>query len=199
MFSQETSATVGNPTGSKFGSNGFQLSLGFGKIAESAIAKYLTQKKGYSVLPIYEIEHPHGKGPRLSSPNGDLIAPDMFVFKGGGAIWVEAKHKNKFTWHGKSQKWTTGIDRKYYGDYLLINDRLNYPVWLMFLHRSSTPDAADLRYGCEEKECPTGLYGGELDYLRERINHQSPDYGKGGMVYWAEDRLRRIADLAELA
>ena len=46
---------AGRHTVMKLSSNGFQYQLGFGKVAESAIAKYLIETKGYSILPVYEI------------------------------------------------------------------------------------------------------------------------------------------------
>jgi hypothetical protein len=176
--------------------NGFQYQLGFGKIAESAIAKYLIEEKGYAILPVYEIEHPNRKGPRLSSGGDELRAPDMLAFRDDKTLWIEAKHKTAFTWHRKTSKWVTGIDMSCYQDYLKINERIHHPVWLMFLHCSSTPDTRDLRHGCPNR-CPVGLYGNTLDYLHSRVNHTFRGYGHGGMVYWAESKLHKIAEASD--
>jgi hypothetical protein len=51
---------------------GFQKRLAFGQIAETAIAQWIMRARGGVVLPIYEVEHDTGKGPRVFSAEGDL-------------------------------------------------------------------------------------------------------------------------------
>lgn len=74
----------------------FAQTLEFGKIGESDIAYWLRDRNN-CVLPIYEKEIDEGKGPRLFSPNGEHIVPDMLVLP--EVEWIEAKHKSVFTWH----------------------------------------------------------------------------------------------------
>lgn len=182
----------------------FQSQLAFGQIAETDIARWLLQR-GNVLLPIYEKEIDTGKGPRIFFGNGDFVAPDFLVLRGHERIyWIEAKHKTVFTWHRKTQRWTTGIDLHHYRQYCKVRDCLGYPVWLLFLHESSRPDLRDLRFGCPS-ECPTGLFGGDLDWLRMAENHEHPNHGRSGMVYWAYQNieepwksLKEIATLEEV-
>ena len=183
----------------------FSEKLSVGKIGESLIARYM-MSRGHSVLPVYEIEKSHGKGPQLFSSGKELVAPDMLVFTTGGALFVEAKHKSVFTWHRNSWEWTTGIDLRHYGDYLRVAKRTQLPVWLMFYHKSATPDPRDLQHGCPSN-CPTGLFGGEIFGLVIDENHRSLPFnpgrdfvghGKSGMVYWKESSLKKIASVEDV-
>lgn len=124
---------------------------------------------------------------------GNLIVPDMLVFKTNKVLWVEAKRKSAFSWHRQTGRWTTGIDLVHYDDYLKVAIRSPWPVWLMFLQcdgraKDTPPD----------KESPTGLYCGTLRWLRANENHRSGKWGKGGMVYWADTTLTKLAELEEL-
>ena len=126
----------------------------------------------------------------------------MLVFTHCGITWVEAKHKTVFTWHRLTERWTTGIDKRHYIEYLRVSWRTKFPVWLMFCHRESLPSDIDIRHGCPP-ECPTGLFGGELFRLVADESHRSQPYdpnrtgfvghGKSGMVYWAVDALTLLA------
>lgn len=182
----------------------FQNQLAFGQIAETDIARWLLAR-GNILLPIYDKEISTGKGPRVFFQGGDYIAPDLLIVKGAGGLrWIEAKHKTVFTWHRISKRWTTGIDRHHYKQYLLVRDQVGLPVWLLFLHECSMPSTEDLRRGCPET-CPTGLFGGDLDWLKTIENHQHENHGRTGMVYWAHENLeqphkslKRLATLEEV-
>jgi len=184
----------------------FAQNLQTGKIAEGLIANWLIAK-GSAVMPAYEIELSSGKGPQLFSSDGGLVAPDMLVFNNHGITWVESKHKSVFTWHRVTQKWTTGIDLRHYGDYLHVAKQTKRPVWILFFHRESKPAERDIQAGCPP-ECPTGLFGGELFSMVTTENHRSPAFdpgrtgvighGRSGMVYWAVDDLRMLATKEEV-
>lgn len=179
----------------------FESNLATGKVAEGLIAKWL-MARGSSVLPAYQIEKSSGKGPQLFSIDGELVVPDMLVFNHDGIAWIESKHKTVFTWHRQTQQWTTGIDIRHYSDYLHVAKQTKLPVWLLFFHNEKTPSERDLVAGCP-RECPTGLFGGELFYLVTNENHRSLSYdpsrsgfkghGKSGMVYWSHKDLRQLA------
>lgn len=164
--------------------NSFAESLRIGAIGESYIAGWF-KNKGYSVLPVYEKEISEGKGPRLFCPDQQIVAPDMFVFNGEKCFWIEAKHKNGFSWHRMTNRWTTGIDIRHYNHYIEVDDRTPFPVWLVFLHRG----------GCAKDSgvSPAGLFGNSLRFLRENENHRSGEWGRSGMVYWAMDKLIKLA------
>lgn len=179
----------------------FADKLAFGKVAEGFIARWL-MARGNHVLPVYEIEKSTGKGPQLFGLSGDLVAPDMVAFTQNGVMWIEAKHKSVFTWHRNSQQWTTGIDLRHYGEYLKVAKATRLPVWLMFYHRDNKPSDSDLRMG-SPKECPTGLFGGDIFDLVPTENHRTlpldlqregvKGHGRSGMVYWAAGTLRQLA------
>jgi hypothetical protein len=163
----------------------FSEKLQFGKTGESEIAQWL-RGRGLNVLPVYEVAQGQYKGPAIyTADGGDVIATDMLVFKGAKAFWIEAKHKSAFTWHRKTQRWVTGIDKRHYEEYLRIGELSDWPVWLLFLHKDGC--AKDTPSGMIS---PTGLFGGELNYLRENINHTHDNWGNSGMVYWAHDKLK---------
>jgi hypothetical protein len=167
----------------------FAQALAYGQAGESAIAMWF-RNKGYSVLPIYEKILDDNKGPRLFLPTETRVAPDLLVFKTGRALWIEAKHKTAFSWHRLTERWVTGIDIRHYNDYCVIDDSTPWPVWLLFLHRGGTAK--------DSPESPAGLFGNELSVLRQCENHRHENWGKSGMVYWAKDKLIRIADVADL-
>jgi len=112
----------------------FADNLAFGQIGESAIARWL-RRRGSSVLPAYEKEINSGKGPRLFTPDAQLVTPDLFIFP--WLEFIEAKHKSVFTWYHRSRKWCTGIDLHHYRDYLKTQQQTKRRVWLLFLHRFS--------------------------------------------------------------
>lgn len=168
----------------------FRESLEFGKVGESLIAKWM-RKRGHAVLPVYEVEQGHGKGPRLFMPDQLLVAPDMLVVSGLNAWWIEAKHKTAFAWNRTRQIWVTGIDRYHFQQYCIVDDSTPWPVWLLFLHRGG--EAKD------SPPSPSGLYGRSLHHLRKCVNHES-DKGGGtsGMVYWAKTDLLQLAEIEEV-
>ena len=165
-----------------------------GQIGESEIGKWVIGR-GSCVLPVYEIELDHGKGPRFWTPKGTLVAPDMFVMP--AMIWIEAKHKSVFTWYRKKERWVTGIDLHHYRDYQQVQKTSGRRVWLLFLHRESTPHFRDLDAGCPE-QCPVGLFGAALDVLTKNESHQHENWGPHGMVYWAVPPLKLISTLEDM-
>ncbi len=169
----------------------FQRTLAMGKTGEGIIANWL-RGRGFNVLPVYEKEQQEYKGPALYSIDGPLIAPDMLAFKRTGkTFWIEAKTKSAFTWYRLTSQWCTGIDLRHYEDYLRVQSLSPWPVWLLFLHYPG--QAKDSPLGC-----PTGLFGGTIEYLSRNENHRSPNWGRSGMVYWSSDTLHKIAELADV-
>lgn len=177
-------------------SNQFEEALKFGRLAETDIVRWL-RRKGNSIITCYEIQHDTGKGPRFFAPTTAYVAPDILVFSGSGKVlWCEAKHKTVFSWYRKGRRWVTGIDRRHYRDYQNVASITGLPVWLLFLHVSGAPSAVDIGY-CPV-ECPTGLYGGNLDFLTQNESHQSDRHGTSGMVYWDEKVLTLLASVEEV-
>lgn len=170
----------------------FASKLSFGQVAESLISNWILSRNGY-VLPVYETEIDNGKGPRLFTPDGELVAPDLLVVsRTKKVLWIEAKHKTVFTWHRISNQWTTGIDLHHYEQYKQVAIQVGWPVWLLFFHRNATPDHRDIKNGCPS-ECPVGLFGNTIDVLSECENHRHSNHGTSGMVYWNHGSLKWIA------
>lgn len=169
----------------------FEQTLAFGQEGEKTVSEWL-QQRGHMIFPAYEKEAGDFKGPQLFSASGDLALPDLLAFRKGSAIWFEVKRKTCFTWHRKTGRWVTGIDIHHYEQYQEVAARTELPVWLMFFHPQNTPDKRDLDMGCPSK-CPAGLYGGNIDDLACRENHRHRNWGKHGMVYWAHDKLKKLA------
>ena len=164
----------------------FSEKLKEGKLGESQIANWL-KKRGHNILPVYEIEKGQYAGPAVYTSEGEsVIAPDMLIFGKGKTVWIEAKHKDAFTLHRITGNMVTGIDLHHYREYQKIKQISEWPVWLMFLHR-----------GGQAKDSPpsnSGLYCGELGYLGEHENHRHDNWGKTGMVYWAESTFKKLSD-----
>lgn len=167
----------------------FADTLEYGHAGESAIAGWL-KSYGYTILPVYEKIFDTGKGPQLYTPECELIAPDLLVYRGERVLWVEAKRKSAFTMHRKTGHWVTGIDLRHYEDYCRVADCAPWPVWLLFLQeggqaKDSPPDS------------PAGLFGRELSYLREHEHHRHDNWARG-MVYWNYADLKKMAELTEV-
>jgi hypothetical protein len=182
----------------------FAERLAVGKMAESKIARFM-MNRGHIIMPAYEIEIQSGKGPQLFASTGETIAPDLLLFKKDGALWIEAKSKTVFAWNRVSSRWVTGIDLRHYKNYLTVMDKTGLPVWILFYHTSAKPSAHDVEYHCPV-ECPTGLFGRNLEYLRRHEHHRCPPldiqrdgmkgHGRSGMVYWAAEQLQLIATMS---
>lgn len=169
----------------------FANQLAYGRAAESAIARWL-RSKGRTVLPVYEKIFDDGKGPQVFTPKDSLVAPDLLVWKDDRATWIEAKHKTAFTWHRITGRWVTGIDLRHYEHYLKVAQSSPWPVWLLFLHEGG--HAKD-----SPETSPAGLFGNELLYLSRNVNHKSDKWGRSGMVYWARQTLKKLANLDTIA
>ena len=166
--------------------NDFEKKLERGKVGESQIAEWL-KGRGNHILPIYEIEKNQYAGPAVyQSDGGSLIAPDMLCFGGGQTIWIEAKHKDAFTWHRISKTFCTGIDLHHYEQYIRVSMIAEWPVWLLFLHRGGQAK--------DSPPSPSGLYGGDLSKLIACEHHRHINWGKSGMVYWEIGSLTKLAD-----
>lgn len=175
-------------------SGGFVKRLRFGQLGESLIGRWCIWR-GQGVLPVYETEIDSGKGPRFFTPRGQFAAPDMFVLP--AACWVEGKHKSVFTWHRITKRWCTGIDLNHYKDYQQTQEISARPVWVLFLHRLSTPAQCDLRHGCPST-CPTGLFGASLKHLVANESHRHANGSRHGMVYWAVESLTKLDELDDV-
>ena len=172
----------------------FTQQLETGLAGESLIAKWLN-RKGWRILPAYEIELNHGKGPRLFASCGQLISPDLLIFNAQCNFkWIEAKTKTAFTWHRQSCSWQTGLDRRHWRDYLAVQSLSPFPVWILFLHKPN---------GCAKDTpngflSPSGLFGNTISCLQKNIHHEHDNHGPSGMVYWKIDALRKIASYYEI-
>lgn len=167
----------------------FTEQLQVGLQGEGEISSWFV-RRGYAVLPAYEVELQHGKGPRLFCANGPLIAPDLLVFNARKTLWIEAKTKSAFTWHRISRTWQTGLDKRHWLDYLKIAQTTPFAIWILFLHKPNGT-AKDTPLGMVS---PVGLYGNTIESLNQFVDHEHENHGPSGMVYWKIQSLRKIAD-----
>lgn len=171
----------------------FDESLAMGQAGESLISRWLRKKHGFSVLPVYEKIIDTGKGPHLFTPDSSLVAPDLLVFKGQHAIWIEAKHKEAFSWYRIGNRFVTGIDLRHYLQYQEVENNSPWPVWLLFLHRGGRAKDTPPHI----PDSPAGLFGQTLSNLVECESHRSDKWAKG-MVYWAHNDLKLFAHLEDV-
>ena len=165
---------------------GFNESLAEGKAGESEISQWL-MGRGLNILPIYEVLQGNYKGPTLYAADGQsIIAPDLLAFNGQKIIWCEAKHKTAFTWHRISQQFVTGIDLHHYLQYQQVSVLVDWPIWLLFLHKGGQAK--------DSPPSPAGLYGNDLKHLVKTENHRHTNHGKTGMVYWSEKSLKKLSN-----
>ena len=175
----------------------FDDSLKTGRVAESCIARWM-MRRGFAVLPVYELMEQAYKGPQLFSCDGDFVAPDMLAMKADSKtpiLFVEAKHKSGFTWSRKHARFETGIDYKHYLDYQQVRAITGIELWILFLQKGQAAKDAPQ----DKQISPRGLFGNEIRRLMQLESHRHEGWGKGGMVYWATDyppgnpALRHIA------
>lgn len=154
----------------------FERQLEIGKAGESEIARWL-MSRGHNILPVYEKVDCDYKGPTVFSANGDsFIAPDLLCFSNGNATWIEAKHKTAFTWHRKTGRFVTGVDQHHFDQYQEVQELIDWPVWLLFLHQGGQAK--------DSPPSPSGLFGGDIKTLAINYNHKYEKWGKTGMIYW---------------
>lgn len=169
----------------------FQKNLTWGQAAETEIALWL-RSRGNTVIPIYEKVIDTGKGPQVFTPDKQIVAPDILLFKDGEFMWVEAKRKTAFTWHRITERWVTGIDLRHYYEYQEIMEHFNTDVWIFFYQMGGQAK--------DSPPSPGGLYGNRLSFLslEDNENHRSDRHGRSGMVYWSIDKLMLFASMDEM-
>tara|TARA_Y100001937_G_C7123804_1_gene333902 strand:- start:1543 stop:2142 length:600 start_codon:yes stop_codon:yes gene_type:complete len=175
----------------------FKRNLEKGLLGESMIAKWLTFRNGV-VLPAYQQEINTGKGPRVYTKDGKLVAPDMvYMHREKGTVWVEAKQKSRFSWYRKKKRWETGIDAHHWSHYQEVSKLSDAPLWLLFLHTVKDPWNHDIPYlPSTESFCPVGLFG--ISAIKAaKIYRYAPQHAKG-MVYWGHEDLSLLASLEEV-
>jgi hypothetical protein len=163
----------------------FDERLRFGQAGEREITSRL-KRAGYNVLEPRLIVPESGSIPTISTPSTNLTVADLFVWRGEVCRWIEVKRKSAFAWYRKKQCWVTGINRHQYRDYQAIEKNSPWPVWLFLLHDGG------FAKGSPFADSPAGLFGNPLSYLTTNEDHQAPQWGMSGMVYWAIDKLEPL-------
>lgn len=165
----------------------FAEALKIGQTGESIISKWI-QRKGFSVMPVYEESYNKYKGPMVFTTSGGLVAPDMFVFNDKRAFWIEAKNKSAFSWYRKKERWTTGIDTRHFNDYVSIAESSSIPILLTFIQHNGIAKG-------DEVQGPTGLYWHTVRWLKTHMSHT---HDSPPMIYWAEKTLKFVCTLEQL-
>lgn len=177
----------------------FAERLAFGQIGERQMEEWLL-RRGALIIPIGKNDPTPYKGPRVREQDDELISPDILAATQGKPEWYEVKTKTHFTWRRLTGCWETGIDLDKFKHYLRVQERSKWPVWLVFLHKSSTPSNGDLAAGCPPV-CPVGLFGQLVEELARSISHKcEPNeiFTEGG-VFWHHDDLIFLATLEEFS
>jgi hypothetical protein len=169
----------------------FEDTLARGDSGEDKVRKWLLSW-GYCILPRFQPDN--GRGPRIYTPERDLIAPDIACFHPveNCIRWVEVKTKDVFSHHRKTNNWVTGIDLKPYEQYKELLTISPWPIWILFLHELDRIETRD-----EPWPCPTGLFGQSLDILMSCENHTDDRWARG-MVYWKIDNLHFYSTLEDI-
>lgn len=172
----------------------FKQTLEEGLLGEGHIARWLN-RRGWNVLPAYQVELDTGKGPRFYTADaGALVTPDILAIRGGQIWWVEAKTKSAFTLYRKDNTIQTGIDRRHWQEYLKVREVTPFPIWLLFLHKPGQSLAGDPL----GRISPCGLFGEEIGVLCDCVDHESDKHGPTGMVYWRLESLQKLGEYADV-
>jgi hypothetical protein len=171
----------------------FIADLRQGHSGENKIFNWLRHRQ-WTIIPAYAVSESSHVGPRILSPTADLISPDALIIRDKQVVWIDAKTKSYATWYGIGKRFETGIDKNCWNNYLKVSKITQLPLWLLFLQESSESNPIDIeRYGAPQI-CPTGLYCGESDLIRN-VSHESDKRGSGGMIYWGVDSLTKLAEI----
>ena len=169
----------------------FAESLVYGQSREAVIAQFLEDEYGTESVERWDMLNP---GPRLLLNGRPLIAPDrLATAPDGSQFWWDGKAKGTWAWYETNELWQTGIDEKYWLDYIAVSRETGLPCRLYFLHETdrtyvrpkapkpTTPVPAPGLYRATLH--PTGLFVGQRWF-------GSPSQPTK-MVYW---NLREHAD-----
>lgn len=162
--------------------------LEYGQEAEMTFREVF-QSNGYSVLPVYEKVANDFKGPRITMPVGELVAPDLFIFGNGEEPrWVEIKMKDSATWHYNGQKWCVGIDVRLFDDYVKIDAQTPFRVWILFLLNGGVS-----KNDPQEEKSPEGFFGAPIRHLKDRESHRPHD-----IAYFPVSSLVRYSSVRDI-
>ena len=75
--------------------------------------------------------------------------------------------------------------KKHFNEYLKIREDTKTPVWILFLHKGGQAK--------DSPPSPSGLFGNNIDVLKNCIDHSSGKHGRCGMVYWNKESLIKLA------
>jgi hypothetical protein len=151
----------------------FEENLEYGKKGESIVGELLV-REGNTVIPCATLPAEEYKGPRVFTPEGEMISPDFISIANGHAIWVEVKAKKHSSYHRISGTWNTKIEAKVLRTYTRVADITGCPLDIYFLHAESY-DPESGRY-----DAPIGIYILHI-YPGEKISYH---HECGGQIYF---------------
>ena len=152
----------------------FKELLKFGEEGEKAIAEYFIEHNKI-VSPLYQ--YGLNTAPCAFAIDSKIVLPDLLVFYYGNSNFVECKRKQR--WITYKYGLETGMDRRLYNNYMLLNKESNIPLYFVFIH--------------EEKE-PIGVYYVNSNIKPHRIwdgiNSSNGKRIEEEMVLWSFDQLK---------
>lgn len=168
---------------SSVSSNTFEAKVLEARRYEKALATWFQRRFGAYVLPTYDYSGlQENKAPKLMSASAGLVIPDLLLCRNGKTTWAECKWKTNADLHRKTGHFVTGINARHFSHYKQVKNISGCDVVIMFLH-------------ILEGE----MRGDEIDALPE-VHHlyEGKMMGKGGMVFWQWDKLRRWCHLEDV-
>ena len=119
----------------------FQKNLAVGQEAEVAFAKCLA-RRGHHAMRIFP-DQSTGIGPRIETPAGAIVAPDIVAVTGDGrVIWFEVKSKGVpgYRYSGEHRGWEHGVDWFKFKDYGRLAERARVNIVVRELKSPSSLD-----------------------------------------------------------
>jgi hypothetical protein len=128
--------------GDDFGQN-----LALGQEAESMLAKCLA-RRGHHAMRIFP-EQSTGIGPRIETPTGAIVSPDIIAVTGdGNVIWFEVKSKGVpgYRYSGENRGWEHGVDWGKFRDYGRLAERASVNIMVRELKSPPSLDPLPERF-----------------------------------------------------
>ncbi len=153
-----------------------------GRTGERIVADFL-QGLGYYIIPSYDYAGEDGdKAPKLQGLTAGFAVPDLDIAREGKRKWCEVKTKQSASWTRITNRFEHGIPERHLRNYLKVQEITGTPVYLVVYEQ----DTSLLLVIAVNDVAQAGR--------RSTMKKQGRE--EGGMVYFARDSMRTLANLA---